>query len=103
MITSNRATPAAAETALPAEVGVVPPKNLSAISDDASAPASAPTPPEIPLPSDTILLEFDGPVAVMTNNRPEKHNAANDEMDARLWEVLAEIHETRIAMALAQG
>jgi enoyl-CoA hydratase/carnithine racemase len=28
----------------------------------------------------------------MTNNRPEKHNAANDEMDARLWEVLAEIH-----------
>jgi len=46
------------------------------------------------LPSDTILLEFDGPVAVMTNNRPEKHNAANDEMDARLWEVLAEIHAT---------
>jgi len=43
--------------------------------------------------SDTILLEFDGPVAVMTNNRPERHNAANDEMDARLWEVLAEIHE----------
>ncbi|HKJ25135.1 MAG TPA: enoyl-CoA hydratase/isomerase family protein [Myxococcota bacterium] len=46
------------------------------------------------MPSDTILLEFDGPVAVMTNNRPEKHNAANDEMDARLWEVLAEIHAT---------
>jgi enoyl-CoA hydratase/carnithine racemase len=46
------------------------------------------------LPSDTILLEFDGPVAVMTNNRPDKHNAANDEMDARLWEVLAEIHAT---------
>jgi enoyl-CoA hydratase/carnithine racemase len=46
------------------------------------------------LPSDTILLEFDGPVAIMTNNRPDKHNAANDEMDLRLWEVLAEIHET---------
>jgi enoyl-CoA hydratase/carnithine racemase len=44
------------------------------------------------LSSDTILLERDGPVAVITNNRPEKHNAANDEMDARLWEVLAEIH-----------
>ena len=43
--------------------------------------------------SDTILLEFDGPVAIMTNNRPEKHNAANDEMDTRLWEVLAELHE----------
>ncbi len=43
--------------------------------------------------SDTLLLEFDGPVAIMTNNRPDKHNAANDEMDTRLWEVLAEIHE----------
>lgn len=46
------------------------------------------------MPSDTIRLEFDGPVAVMTNNRPEKHNAANDEMDLRLWEVLSEIHAT---------
>ncbi len=43
--------------------------------------------------SDTILLEFDGPVAIMSNNRPEKHNAANDEMDARLWEVLGELHQ----------
>ncbi len=42
--------------------------------------------------SDTILLEFDGPVAIMSNNRPEKHNAANDAMDARLWEILAELH-----------
>lgn len=45
------------------------------------------------MPSDTILLEYDGPVAIMTNNRPEKHNAANDEMDLRLWEVLGELHE----------
>jgi enoyl-CoA hydratase/carnithine racemase len=45
------------------------------------------------MPSDTILLEYDGPVAVMTNNRPDKHNAANDEMDLRLWEVLGELHE----------
>jgi enoyl-CoA hydratase/carnithine racemase len=44
------------------------------------------------MPSDTITLEFDGPVAIMSNNRPQKHNAANDEMDARLWEVLAELH-----------
>lgn len=44
------------------------------------------------MPSDTILLEYDGPVAIVTNNRPDKHNAANDEMDARLWEVLAELH-----------
>ena len=33
--------------------------------------------------SDTILLEFDGPVVTMTNNRPEKHNAANDEIRYR--------------------
>ena len=44
------------------------------------------------MPSDTILLEYDGPVAIVSNNRPEKHNAANDEMDARLWEILAELH-----------
>jgi enoyl-CoA hydratase/carnithine racemase len=44
------------------------------------------------MPSDTILLDFDGPVAVVSNNRPDKHNAANDEMDARLWEVLGELH-----------
>jgi enoyl-CoA hydratase/carnithine racemase len=43
--------------------------------------------------SDTITLEFDGPVAIMSNNRPDKHNAANNEMDARLWEVLGELHE----------
>ncbi len=43
--------------------------------------------------TETITLEFDGPVAIMSNNRPEKHNAANDAMDARLWEVLGELHE----------
>jgi enoyl-CoA hydratase/carnithine racemase len=44
------------------------------------------------MPSDTILLELDGPVAIISNNRPDKHNAANDEMDARLWEILEELH-----------
>jgi enoyl-CoA hydratase/carnithine racemase len=43
--------------------------------------------------SDTILLELDGPVAIVSNNRPEKHNAANNEMDERLWEVLEELHQ----------
>ena len=42
---------------------------------------------------DLIQLEFDGPVAIMSNNRPEKHNAANDAMDARLWEILEELHQ----------
>ena len=40
-----------------------------------------------------ITLEYDGPVAIISNNRPDKHNAANDAMDARLWQVLAELHQ----------
>ncbi len=39
-----------------------------------------------------VRLELDGPIAVITNNRPDKHNAMSDEMDRRLWEVLAEVH-----------
>ncbi len=42
---------------------------------------------------DLVRLEVDGPIAVITNNRPGKHNAMSDEMDRRLWEVLAEVHE----------
>jgi len=42
--------------------------------------------------SDTITLEYDGSVAILSNNRPQRHNAANDEMDARLWELLAALH-----------
>jgi enoyl-CoA hydratase/carnithine racemase len=43
--------------------------------------------------SDTVLLSFDGSVAVVSLNRPDRHNAFNDEMDARFFEVLAELHE----------
>jgi enoyl-CoA hydratase/carnithine racemase len=43
--------------------------------------------------NDTITLEYDGPVAILSNNRPDRHNAANNEMDARLWELLAELHQ----------
>ncbi|MCP4004172.1 MAG: enoyl-CoA hydratase/isomerase family protein [bacterium] len=43
--------------------------------------------------AELITLEYDGPVAVMSNNRPNKHNAANDAMDTRLWECLAELHQ----------
>ena len=42
--------------------------------------------------SDLITLEHQD-VAVLTNNRPEKHNAANDEMDRQLFEALRELHE----------
>jgi enoyl-CoA hydratase/carnithine racemase len=33
-----------------------------------------------------ILLEHDGPVAIVTNNRPEKHNAFTDASDLELFE-----------------
>jgi len=42
--------------------------------------------------SELITLEYDGPVAVLSNNRPEKHNAANDAMDRQLFEHLEELH-----------
>jgi hypothetical protein len=44
--------------------------------------------------SDTITLEYDGPVAILSNNRPDRHNAANNEMDARPGSCspLAELH-----------
>ena len=40
-----------------------------------------------------VRLDVAGPIAVITNNRPEKHNAMSDEMDRRLWEVLAELRD----------
>ena len=36
---------------------------------------------------------MDGPVAVITNNNPDKHNAFDDGMDARLFEVLGELKQ----------
>ena len=43
--------------------------------------------------SDTILLDYDGPVAILSNNRPDKHNAANDAMDSHLWACLAQLQD----------
>jgi enoyl-CoA hydratase/carnithine racemase len=44
--------------------------------------------------SDLLTLEIAGPIAVITNNNPEKRNAFSDAMDQRLWEILAELRET---------
>jgi len=43
--------------------------------------------------SDLVKLDFEGHVAVVTNNRPDKHNAANDEMDRQLFAALQSLHE----------
>ena len=39
----------------------------------------------------SVDLAIDGPIATITNNNPEKHNAFDDDMDSQLWEVLAEL------------
>jgi len=41
---------------------------------------------------DEVLLERDGPLAVVVNNRPAKLNATSDAFNRRLWEIFAEIH-----------
>jgi enoyl-CoA hydratase/carnithine racemase len=38
-----------------------------------------------------VRLEVDGPIAVITNDNPDKHNAFDDEMDAALFDILAEL------------
>ncbi|MFN8017937.1 MAG: enoyl-CoA hydratase/isomerase family protein [Acidimicrobiales bacterium] len=38
-----------------------------------------------------VHLEVDGPIAVLTNDNPEKHNAFDDEMDAQLFAALGEL------------
>ncbi len=50
--------------------------------------------------TDKVLLEVSGPVAVITNNNPEKRNAFDDDMDVRLFEILAELKERRDVRAV---
>ncbi len=41
----------------------------------------------------TVRLDIDGAIATITNDNAEKHNAFDDEMDARLFAILAELEE----------
>lgn len=43
--------------------------------------------------ADAVRLDWDGPVAVISYDRADKHNAANDEMDQRLFAILKELGE----------
>ena len=43
--------------------------------------------------TDRVRLEIDGAVAIITNDHPEKHNAFDDEMDAELFAILAELRQ----------
>ena len=42
---------------------------------------------------DRVRLDVDGAVAVITNDNPDKKNAFDDDMDARLFEILGELRE----------
>jgi len=53
-----------------------------------------------------IRLDVDGPIATITNDNPEKHNAFDDDMDARLFEVLGELRnrpEVRVVIWRGEG
>ncbi|GAB2841566.1 enoyl-CoA hydratase/isomerase family protein [Actinocorallia aurea] len=41
--------------------------------------------------TERVRLDVDGPIATITNDNPAKHNAFDDEMDARLFAILAEL------------
>lgn len=43
--------------------------------------------------ADRVHLTVEGPIATITNDNPEKHNAFDDDMDARLFEILAQLGE----------
>ena len=43
--------------------------------------------------TDRIRLDVDGGIATITNDNDAKHNAFDDEMDARLFAILAELRE----------
>ena len=52
-----------------------------------------------------VRLEYDGPIAVITNDNVEKHNAFDDEMDLQLFAVTgrAEGPPRRACGHLARG
>jgi enoyl-CoA hydratase/carnithine racemase len=50
--------------------------------------------------TDKVSLEIAGPVAIITNNNPDKRNAFDDEMDVRLFEILTELKERRDVRAV---
>jgi enoyl-CoA hydratase/carnithine racemase len=50
--------------------------------------------------TDKVSLEINGPIAVITNNNPDKRNAFDDEMDLLLFDILGELKERRDVRAV---
>ena len=40
-----------------------------------------------------VELTVDGPIATITNNNPDKHNAFDDEMDVQLFDIIGELQQ----------
>lgn len=47
-----------------------------------------------------VRLDIDGPIAIITNDNPEKRNAFNDDMDAQLFAILGELKSNRDVRAI---
>jgi enoyl-CoA hydratase len=52
------------------------------------------------MPDPRVKLSYDGPVAVITNDNPDKKNAFDDEMDLALFEILTELKGRRDVRAI---
>ena len=49
---------------------------------------------------DRVQLTVDGPIAVITNNNPAKHNAFDDDMDVALFDILGELKANKSIRAV---
>jgi enoyl-CoA hydratase len=47
-----------------------------------------------------LRLEYDGPIAIITNDNPEKRNAFDDDMDVALFDALSELQDRRDVRAI---
>ena len=43
--------------------------------------------------SGSLRLSYDGPIATITNDNPDKHNAFDDDMDVALFDILRELSQ----------
>jgi len=56
--------------------------------------------------TDRVRLEYDGAIATITNDNPGKHNAFDDEMDSRLFDILGELRsrpDVRVVIWRGEG
>ncbi len=54
----------------------------------------------------TVRLDIDGPIATITNDNPDKHNAFDDDMDMQLFGILDELtrrHDVRAVIWRGEG